>query len=72
MEKLISVEVKWWYDWTAYYMDNSNNKYSVIWKMPIDDDELCARGMIYKVRWIDEYTPEMLSSRKDILSPNKK
>jgi len=53
-------------------MDQANNKYSVIGKMPMDDDELCARGMIYKVRWIDEYTPEMLSSRKDILSPNKK
>lgn len=72
MEKLISVEVRWWYDWTAYYIDQANNKYSVIGKMPMDDDELCLRWMIYKVKWIDDYTPQMLSSRKDVLSPNAK
>ncbi len=65
-ENRVSVEVVWRYDWTAYYYDpETKQRYSVVAHVPIKDDELCKRWMIYKIKQIDNYEFKILDYRID-------
>lgn len=62
----VSVEVVWWYDWTAYYYDpEEKQRYSVVAHVSIKDDELCRRWMIYKTKQIGNYDFKVLDYRID-------
>jgi len=47
------VEIPWRYDWIAYYEDKDWNRYSRNWN-PIEKDEVCRYGWIYKVKFYDK------------------
>lgn len=64
------IEYRWWYDWVACWEDrNTWKRYSVRAHIPIDDDELCRYGNIYKVEhdWDDPFNFDykILSERPD-------
>lgn len=70
-EDVIWVEDWNWYDWVAYYLDESTwQRYSRNW-YPISGDEMCKYGKIYKVKevitweWRFDYHYEILSERPD-------
>lgn len=70
-EWVIGVEHPLWYDWVAYYLDEttwqrySRNGY------PISDDEMCKYGEVFKVKIIKVWESdwdikfEVLSRRPD-------
>lgn len=62
---MIWVEVWWWYDWIAYYEDESGNRYSRNGN-PIEKDELCTPWWICKVEQAWEYDYKVLSKREDL------
>lgn len=62
---LIWIEVLWWYDWIAYWKDENWKRLSRVAMKPIDDDELCRYGKIYKVEQIGEYDYKVISQRED-------
>ncbi len=63
---IIGVEVIWWYDGTAYWLDTkTNQKYSRISYIPISEDELCRYGNIYKVKQTGDCDYKTLSGRED-------
>lgn len=67
-EKVIGVEIPWRYDWIAFYLDEETwQRYSRRWN-PIEKDEVCRWGNIYKVEFHDEFGCDytILSSRPDI------
>lgn len=64
MEEEIGVEVWWRYDWIAYYLDKGK-KYSRVAHIPIEEDELCKYGKIYKVEQIGDYDFKIISERPD-------
>ena len=60
------VEVWGRYDWIAYYEDkNTWQRYSKLAHIPIEKDELCKYGKIYKVEQIGKFDYKILSSRLD-------
>ncbi len=63
------IEVRWWYDWIAYYEDkNTWERFSKYAHIPIANDELCKYGKIYKVRhsWEEyDYNFIIVSERDD-------
>ena len=65
------VEVLWWYDWIAYYEDkNTWQRYSKYAHKPIEKNELCRYGYIYKVEHNREdehdFDFKILSKRPDV------
>ena len=49
------VEIPGWYDWVAYYIDDDGNRYATNKEhTPIEKDEVCKFGKIYKVKFLDE------------------
>ena len=64
MKEEIWVEVPWWYDWIAFFLDKGK-KYSRVAHLPLEDDELCKYWRIYKVKPIGEYYFKILSERED-------
>lgn len=75
MAELPEWDIRWvevWgrYDWIAYYEDKKTwQRYSKYAHIPIEKDELCRYGYIYKVEhnWEDEhdFTFKILSVRED-------
>jgi len=59
------VELYWWYDWISHRQDKEGNRYSRFALLPLEDNELCKHGKIYKVEKIWEYTYNILSERDD-------
>ncbi len=71
MNNLISVEVRWRYDWTAYRQDKDWNKFSRYARVPIQDDELCKSWWIYKVIATWPYEYKVISKREDKKRPSE-
>lgn len=52
---LTGVEIPGWYDWIAYYVDSNGNRYATDKNhTPIERDEVCRYGKVYKVKFYDE------------------
>lgn len=64
MKEEIWVEVLGWYDWIAFYLDKGK-KYSRVAHIPLEDDELCKYGKIYKVEQVWDYDFKIISERED-------
>lgn len=66
-DKCIWIEVRWWYDWIAYYQDKEWNRYSVVAYLPLKDNELCKYWKIYTVEQVWQYNFKYLSVRDDCI-----
>ena len=63
---IIGIEIPAFYDWVCYYLDTETGKrYSTRLRKEIENDEYCRYGYIYKLKWIDEFTYEVISKRLD-------
>lgn len=66
-DNIIWVEIPGRYDWIAYYLNQETWQRYSRKGYPIENDEVCRYGNIYKVEFLDERWTEykILSSRLD-------
>lgn len=62
---LVGVEMRGWYDGLAYYIDEKGNRYSLKAKLPLEEDEACLYGDIYKYKEVKPYEFEKEFVKKD-------
>lgn len=64
---VIGVEIPGRYDWIAFYLDQDTWQRYSRKGYPIENDEVCRYGNVYKVKFYDEWWVkyDILSSRPD-------